>query len=196
MAVYNDVSLDFDLDGQGRVRVLEDGDAINQALYNFINMSAGDFIYFPSATGFTQGLVYKNINDETLTLIRFQLTNLLRKHFYPQISVVSLDVSQKNDATVSLSLTYMIQETQEVRELELQKEHYLEKPKKFTMQEVSYTGENLENFILIQMDNPEQDGCRLILNTGTNLWEWGSFIFKDFNVSSSNFSEVLKMING
>jgi hypothetical protein len=193
-----------DLDVYGRTYidggplVHYDDYAISNAMVNWAVSKKGDYLYNPPKGGPLTFLVFKNldgrtdeytkrINEDFNTSFGGIVTNIstilipdpVRKMWKIEIVYLSKLSGNSNKVTFYTKDQTITEQQSAIPT---------------TYAEVPYTNDNLLNFVLLHQDH--MGAARLTYNSEMNQWTWGTYIFINFNTESSNFDEILTLING
>lgn len=191
---------DLDLFGRnnlnGTAKELLDDDAINNTIMMWFTTKRGDFLRKPTEGGTLDFTLFKNITPSLIESISFQIQNAVIINFsqYVDLNYVTVIPDYENNI-VEISILYRSKITQQTNSTNIYLDNRITS-EKFVYEDVAHTGENLENFVLINLTR--LSGKRLVYNMDEMRWVWGRFRFPDNWGPNTDpyFTRILSLING
>lgn len=192
--------VDFDVYGraasQGGALLHKDDYAISNSIVFYLTSKRGSFLYQPSEGGVLDSLLFKLMNPELFNLYTSKISKKLKdvyRGLIKDINVIMYNLSQEDSRSIQIEVYY----TSLLSNKDNQVIFYL-KPKQNKL-EIEYTnvqfeGDNLLGFVLLKKEDiPEE--YKLIKNITDGYWYWGNYRLVNFSESSSNYDEIISIVN-
>lgn len=192
--------VDFDVYGraasQGGALLHKDDYAISNSIVFYLTSKKGNFLYQPSEGGILDSLLFKLMNPELFSLYTSKISKKLKdvyRGLITDINVLMYSLDEEDSRKIQIEVYY----TSLLSNKDNQVIFYL-KPKQNKL-EIQYTnvqfeGDNLLGFVLLKKeDMPEE--YKLIKNITDGYWYWGNYRLVNFSESSSNYNEIINIVN-
>ena len=191
---------DLDINGRelvnGTPYVLDEYESIEQGLKLYLSYQ-NDRLYYPEYKGVLKRLAFKQMNDRTLTPMKFDIQTDILNGFIPNITINQLDlVPDEQNKIMELKLSYTVNSTRKTNSaIFYVRNNNIVSTEKFNYQNIEYTDENLYNWVNSTRFNPEVQNKKLIYNYDENCWTWGRYRLNNLTDIDSYFSAILSLIN-
>jgi len=194
MARYHDISLYGEENPDGSAKELFDDDCIGNALVLWLTSRRGDFILSPTTGGILEDMVFKNMSNLNIELLVFKLQTEILLTYSDILSLSGIQVIPNyTERFLEIKISYQIISTKKDKTATIYIDTAI-KPEKFVYEDVLYTGQNLESFVLVTKSTMK--GKVLQWNFDENSFVWGRFRLINLTDSDPYFSRILQTCNG
>lgn len=178
--------------------VLDEYETIEQGLKLYLSY-INDRIYYPEYRGVLKRLAFKQINNQTLIPLKFDIQTDILNGFVPNININALNIiPDKQNRLLKIELSYTVKGTQQINtSIFYVKNDNIIEIEKFEYRDIEYIEENLYLWVQSVSLTSEMLNKKLIYNYDENCWTYGKYKLINLNSSTdSYFSQILQMING
>ena len=170
-----------------------DGDAISNALHEFIMLKKGEILYDPTVGGLTDSPLFKVMTPEALEMLTFKIRNAITNFFSPVVQIKKINVvSDTQNRILQLEVMFLT-ENQEIKTTTI----YVASDFNYeikTYTDIPYTEVNLYNFCVGKKSDMGLN--KLTLDLTDSIWKWGEFAFINFKTTDTYFDQILLVCNG
>ena len=170
-----------------------DGDAVGNALHEFIMLKKGEILYDPTTGGLTDSPLFKVMTPEAMEMLTFKIRNAITNFFTPSVQIKTINViSDAQNRILQLDIIYFT-ETQEIKTTTI----YVASDFNYeikTYTDIPYVEVNLYNFCISKKSDMGLN--KLTLDLTDNIWKWGEFAFINLKTTDSYFDQILLICNG
>jgi len=192
MGLLTDIDVYSRLDKEKKLTQHLQDDAISNAMIFFLSTVQGDFLFEPQRGGILKKLLFKVINEERIFETTKEIKNELESEFGKYAKNIEVFIDHYSDTRLTeIQIYWNSIITNEENQVLFYSRNYKDSQIKKT--EIPFIDDNLLTFVI--MKKPENENKKLIKNLLTNYYEWGNYIFINFNESSSNFNEIENICN-
>jgi phage baseplate assembly protein W len=118
VATYQDVDIYGELNPNGELKTYAGKDAIKNALQLWLSSKKGEYLLNPGLGGPLDTFSFKTMNEESLTILRFQLMSAIDTEFAPAIRLTNVLFNPDfQNRILEIILAYQIEETGEQGEV-------------------------------------------------------------------------------
>lgn len=161
----------------------------------WLTSKRSDYIKDSTIGGPLEFLEFKNMSITKLYEIKFRIRNGINRDFAPRIQLIDIIVEPNYEFRFwEINIVYRSPITSKQNTAQVFIRDLSDRRKEYKRTEIAYSGDNLIEFIELELFNQPDD--KLIFDPELTLFTWGKFVFTNFSVSSPNFAEVLALING
>jgi len=192
MAQYIDIDV-YGLTQQNTIVYYTDAEAVKHALLLWLTYSKKDLLMNPTGAGIIDIQLFKNLSHDTIEIFKLYLFNAIEKYFIPAIEIVQLNVEPDyTNYQIVVDLIYRVPEYNVEDTLTFAINTNYTRPQ-FNYIYIDYTEDNLYNFVIITKE--KYTDHKLLFDYTLNKWRWGKYVFTNFSVEDSRFTDVLIIIN-
>ncbi len=192
MAQYIDIDV-YGLTQQNTIVYYTDAEAVKHALLLWLTYSKKDLLMNPTGAGIIDIQLFKNLSHDTIEIFKLYLFNAIEKYFIPAIEIVQLNVEPDyTNYQIVVDLIYRVPEYNVEDTLTFAINTNYTRPQ-FSYIYIDYTEDNLYNFVIITKE--KYTDHKLLFDYTLNKWRWGKYVFTNFSVEDSRFTDVLIIIN-
>ena len=170
-----------------------DGDAVSNALHEFIMLKKGEILYDPTTGGLTDSPLFKVMTPEALEMLTFKVRNAITNFFTPTVQIKKINViSDAQNRILQLEIVFLT-DNQEIKTTTI----YVASDFNYeikTYTDIPYTEVNLYNFCISKKSDMGLN--KLILDTTDSIWKWGEFSFINLKTTDPYFEQILLICNG
>ena len=171
----------------------KDSEAIKNALILYLTSRKGDFLKRPELGGPLDRVIFKSLNGNIIPLVKFTIKNAILKYFSPSIKLRSIEFSPDySNKIAEIKILYSDNLTEGITQAQIYTRDILGLAQQEN-QTVSYTGENLRMFCLMQ--KPSMGTELLLYNEDNDEWRWGRFLFSAFSTEDEQYENILSICN-
>ena len=177
--------------------VLDEYETIEQGLKLYLSY-INDRIYYPEYRGVLKRLAFKQINNQTLIPLKFDIQTDILNGFVPNININALNIiPDKQNRLLKIELSYTVKGTQQINtSIFYVKNDNIIEIEKFEYRDIDYTEENLYLWVQSVSLTSEMLNKKLIYNYDENCWTYGKYRLIHLTTEDIFFSQILQMING
>ena len=193
MATYQDIDIYGELNPNGELKTYAGKDAIKNALQLWLSSKKGEYLLNPGLGGPLDTFSFKTMNEESLTILRFQLMSAIDTEFTPAIRLTNVLFNPDfQNRILEIILAYQIEETGEQGEVTVfMNTQY--SYRNFNYEEVTEVGENLKTFFTIK--KPNMMDKRLLFDNEGSFWKWGKYKLVNLTPFDPCFEDILIIAN-
>lgn len=192
--VYQDISIWGYEKSTGQALEYFSADAVKNALQLWLATKKGEYLMNPLEGGALDKLVFKNLNEKQLSVLRFQLQNALNKDFYPQLRIRAINfIPDFNNRILEVQIYYTILETGISDNVSLFTNSTYA-VNNFEYEDVDMIGENLYQFFVLK--KPSMLTKRLVFDNDGAFWRWGQYKLINLTPTDPYFTQILEIANG
>ncbi len=193
MATYQDIDIYGELNPNGELKTYAGKDAIKNALQLWLSSKKGEYLLNPGLGGPLDTFSFKTMNEESLTILRFQLMSAIDTEFAPAIRLTNVLFNPDfQNRILEIILAYQIEETGEQGEVTVfMNTQY--SYRNFNYEEVTEVGENLKTFFTIK--KPNMMDKRLLFDNEGSFWKWGKYKLVNLTPFDPCFEDILIIAN-
>lgn len=192
MAQYIDIDV-YGLTQQNTIVYYTDAEAVKHALLLWLTYSKKDLLMNPTGAGIIDIQLFKNLSHDTIEIFKLYLFNAIEKYFIPAIEIVQLNVEPDyTNYQIVVDLIYRVPEYNVEDTLTFAINTNYTRPQ-FNYVYVDYIEDNLYNFVIITKE--KYIDHKLLFDYTLNKWRWGKYVFTNFSVEDSRFTDILIIIN-
>jgi len=126
-------------------------------------------------------------------LLIFKIQTELALNFSSLLTPTSIQVLPNyTERYIEIKISYSVNSTQQNKTVSIYIDTII-KPEKFVYEDISYTGQNLESFVLVTKSTMQ--GKILQWNFEESAYTWGRYKFINLNDSDPSFSFILAYCN-
>ena len=190
---YHDVSIYGDQELSGDAKEFFDNDCIGNSLVMWLTSKRGDFIMSPTTGGILGDLDFKLMSNLNIELLIFKIQTELALNFSSLLTPTSIQVLPNyTERYIEIKISYSVNSTQQNKTVSIYIDTII-KPEKFVYEDISYTSQNLESFVLVTKSTMQ--GKILQWNFEESAYTWGRYKFINLNDSDPSFSFILAYCN-
>jgi len=191
MAEFYDVTAEDYEENNFPADVLNQDDAISQALKLFLISAPDDFIYREDNGGIIKTMLFKQLNDSNVQNAKFRIKNAIINGFFPAITILNIDIQKDvNRKAWVITIVFQSPFTEVPQQTKILIKDLSDRDRDLKTVEIPYMGNNLTNFAKLQKFKYPDD--RLLFKEGK--YTFNKYILINFNKYSDNFQEVSNIL--
>lgn len=171
--------------------------AISNSIVFYLTSRRGNYLYRPSEAGILDDLLFKLNSPELIALYRDRIKKKLKDAYRTLITDIDIQIYNTDEYTnrvLQVEVYYTSIQTNESNALSF----YLKgKPTNTIKKEfinINLEGDNLLAFVILKKEDMPENST-FIKNIDDGLWYWNEYRFTNFSESSSNFNEIITIMN-
>lgn len=193
MSNFQDIDMYGDKKANGDLKEYIGSDAIKNALQLWLSSKRGEFLNNPSVGGPLDSFVFKSMNIDNLTTLRFGLWSEIDNNFSPAIELIDIIITPDyNNKVTEIEVIYIIPDTGEQGQVTIFTNSQYSY-NQFNYVDVEEIGENLKTFF--QIKKPSMTSARLLYDYDGNFWKWGKYKLVNLVPTDPYFEEILIIAN-
>jgi hypothetical protein len=194
MPTYEDIDIYGGQNVDGSPLVYYAADAIKNAFAMWISAKRGEFLMQPARGGALDNFVFKTMNLDNISMLKFSLFDDIKSQFNTLINLKNLSiVPDYENRFTEIKITYSIPSEGIIEKSSIFiNSNYSYNT--FEYEEVSYIEENLKEFFTIK--KPDMTNSRLLYDNEGGFWKWGKYKLTNLTPSDPCFTDILIIANG
>jgi len=190
---YHDLDIyGFELE-TGAAKEYFDDDCIGNSIIMWLTSKRGDIIMAPNDGGVLDAVLFKNMSDLNQELLAFKIQTEVLLNFSNLINLTGVKlVPNYTERYLEINISYQIISTKKDKVATLYVDTAI-KPEKFIYEDVLYTGQNLELFVLVTKST--MAGKILSWNFTESFYCWGRYRLINLVNSDPFFSRIIQISN-
>jgi hypothetical protein len=188
-----DLSIYGEENPDGSAKQYFDDDCIGNSIIMWLTSKRGDIIMEPNEGGILDSIPFKNMSDLNLELLMFKIQTEVLLNFSDLINLTGVNlVPNYTERYLEINISYQIISTKKDKVATLYIDTAI-KSEKFIYEDVLYTGQNLESFVLVTKST--MTGKTLSWNFDEDCWTWGRYKLLNFSNTDPYYSRILALAN-
>jgi hypothetical protein len=189
--------VDLDIYGaenpSGEPKQLFDDDCIGNSIVMWLTSKRGDIIMEPAEGGVLDSVLFKNMSDLNHEMLVFKIQTEILLNFSNLINLTGINlIPNYTERFLEINISYQIISSKKDKVATLYIDTAI-KSEKFIYENVLYTGQNLESFVLVTKST--MTGKTLQWNFTEDCWAWGRYKFLNFSNTDVYYSRILSLCN-
>jgi len=191
--MYHDVDI-YGYEGpDGSAKEYFDDDCIGNSIIMWLTSKRGDIIMEPNEGGVLDSVLFKNMSDLNQELLAFKIQTEILLNFSDLINLTGINlVPNYTERYLEINISYQIISTKKDKVATLYVDTAI-KSEKFVYEEVLYTGQNLESFVLVTKST--MTGKTLAWNFDEDCYCYGRYKLVNLVNSDPYFSRIISIAN-
>lgn len=181
---------------QGGALLHKDDYAISNSIVFYLTSKKDSYLYKPNEGGLLDSLLFKLMDEQLFSLYTTKISKKLKDAYRTLIENVKVNMYSLSDDDIR-KIQIEVFYTSLLSNNENKVIFYVKQaePKlDINYVDVYFEGDNLLAFVLLKKeDMPEE--YKIMKNISDGYWYWGIYRFITFSESSSNFDEIINIIN-
>ena len=189
--------IDFDFYGRsatnGGPLVHQNDFAISNSIAFFLTLRKGSYLYNPTLGGDLEGLLFKRLSDEDISIYQSKITNSLKLQYGALITSIVTKITYNTEYTkrvIEVQVFYISLQTNETNALSI----YLNANKDsigVTLIDVNLQDDNLIAFISLQFDKVN---APLTYNSTLEVYTWGNYRLNYLKQGTETFDYIKNLL--
>lgn len=193
MATYHDIDIYGELSLSGELKTYAGEDAVKNALQLWLSSKKGEYLLNPGLGGTLDAFSFKTMNEESLTILKFQLMSAIDTEFSPAIRLTNVLFNPDfQNRILEIILAYQIEDTGEQGEVTVFTNAQYSY-RNFNYEDILEVGENLKSFFTIK--KPSMTDKRLLFDNEGSFWKWGKYKLVNLTPFDPCFEDILIIAN-
>ena len=147
--MYHDLNIYGQELPSGEATEVYDDDCIGNSLVMWLTSKRGDFLMQPNVGGLLSDVDFKLMSNLNIDLLIFKIQTELALNFSNLLTPTNIQVLPNyTERYIEIKISYSVNSTQQNKTVSIYIDTVI-KPDKFVYEDISYTGQNLEIFVLV-----------------------------------------------
>ena len=191
--MYHDLNIYGQELPSGEATEVYDDDCIGNSLVMWLTSKRGDFLMQPNVGGLLSDVDFKLMSNLNIDLLIFKIQTELALNFSNLLTPTNIQVLPNyTERYIEIKISYSVNSTQQNKTVSIYIDTVI-KPDKFVYEDISYTGQNLESFVLVTKST--MAGKILQWNFEENCFCYGRYKFLLFSDSDPFYSNIISICN-